>query len=186
VHNCENEGTHLDLNYKDGWDSDQIAQADAKVAHLDAQRASRLVKDAYPEFGGQIVSIAEDWMGRQFAVRLPRVGFVGAQVLLFEPGSGDAYELDCGLRELFESELENDPVTYLALDLYREWREADSTPLSPGKCVGFKVPLFLGGSGSVDNLEISDVQVYWDILGQLRAATRDSPPGSKITGVQID
>jgi hypothetical protein len=36
THNCSRPGDeHLDLHYKDGWDADQIAAADGKVAHLD-------------------------------------------------------------------------------------------------------------------------------------------------------
>lgn len=37
------------------------------------------------------------------------------------------------------------------------------------KCVGYKVPLFLNGEDNISNLELSDIEVYWGIMGQMIA-----------------
>ena len=34
-------------------------------------------------------------------------------------------------------------------------------------CVGYKIPLFLGGNDEISNLEITDMEIYWGICGQL-------------------
>ncbi len=36
------------------------------------------------------------------------------------------------------------------------------------KCAGYKIPLFIGGNDTVDNLELSDIYVYWEICSQLK------------------
>ncbi|MEU9241694.1 T6SS immunity protein Tdi1 domain-containing protein [Streptomyces sp. NPDC048385] len=133
----------------------------------ESDRAACLIADAFPEYRG-VVPVAKDWLGRQYAVPvegcLPRAGMI----LLIEPGSGEAFEIDCGLIELFDQEMVNDPLTFLAADLFSEWKQAHPEPIHAGKCAGFKVPLFLGGEGSVENLEVTDESVYWNLFGQLR------------------
>jgi Domain of unknown function (DUF1851) len=135
-------------------------------------RAAQLIEEAFPEYRGAVVPIAKDWLGRQYAV--PLVGAVprAGMVLLVEPGSGEAFEVDCNLVELFDQEMVDDPVTFLATDLYAEWKPANPGSIPPGKCVGFKVPLFLGGEGNADNLEVVDEPVYWSLFGQLRREVR--------------
>ncbi|GLW13245.1 hypothetical protein Misp01_83730 [Microtetraspora sp. NBRC 13810] len=132
----------------------------------EAFRATAFIADAFPEYAGRVLPVAKDWLGRQYAVMHP----VEQVLLLIEPGSGDAFEVDCGLEDLFDREMVTDPNTYLARDLFLDWKALNPGILSSGQCVGFKVPLFLGGDDSLENLEISDEEVYWSIMGQLRSA----------------
>ena len=58
-------------------------------------------------------------------------------------------------------------------------------PLKADECVGYRVPLFLGGQDVVDNLEVSDLGVYWSLCAQLRQGTRDLPTGTSIGSVSV-
>jgi hypothetical protein len=49
--------------------------------------------------------------------------------------------------------------------------------------VGYGVPLFLGGQDVVDNLELTDLDVYWSVCGQLRCGAMSLPPGTSINQV---
>jgi hypothetical protein len=49
--------------------------------------------------------------------------------------------------------------------------------------VGYRVPLFLGGSDTLENLEVTDLDVYWTICGQLRLAAAQLPEGTAIKGI---
>lgn len=138
-------------------------------------RASRFVRESFPEYGNSAVPVAKDWLGRQFAVPLAAGAPRPDLLLLIEPGSGEVFEIDCGVVDLFNAEMVADPVTYLASDLFEAWREANPVILSSDQCVGFKVPLFLGGAGSVGNLEVSDESVYWSLFGQMRLQGRIPP-----------
>ena len=111
---------------------------------------------------------------------------VVTQLLLLEPGSGEAFEIDCGIVDLFNVEFIADPITYLAVDLFEQWVAGNPRVPIAGECVGFKVPLFLGGDGAVENLEVTDEETYWSIFGQLKAKTKDLPPGTGIAGIRID
>jgi Domain of unknown function (DUF1851) len=52
------------------------------------------------------------------------------------------------------------------------------------QCVGYQVPLFLGGKDSLENLEITDLDVYWSLSGQLRQGTWVLPPGTAVVQVK--
>ncbi|MER5749970.1 hypothetical protein [Streptomyces sp. NPDC002088] len=138
----------------------------------EAEEVAQLILEAFPEFRGRIAPVAQDWLGRQYAVDLVRSTANEAAFLLFEVGSGEAFEIDCGLPELLDAEFIEDPDTFLGADLYAEWTAEHAVPVPPRRCVGFKAPLFLGGHGEVSNLEDSDRSVYWSLMGQLRAAAQ--------------
>jgi hypothetical protein len=135
-------------------------------SHDESLRARRLVASMFREYA-DVVPIAKDWLGRQFALDFAGVGAGAPRLLLIEPGSAEAFDVECGITQLFDVEMVDDPATFLATDLFAGWRRAGGeTPLS-SQCVGFKVPLFLGGEGDVSNLELSDEDVYWTLMGQL-------------------
>ncbi|GAX57814.1 T6SS immunity protein Tdi1 domain-containing protein [Streptomyces olivochromogenes] len=134
----------------------------------ESDRAVHFIADEFPEYRGAVVPVAKDWLGRQYAVPIDSSSPRTDMVLLMEPGSGEAFEIDCGLIELFDQKMVSDPLTFLAADLFSEWQLEHPEPIQAGKCVGFKVPLFLGGGGTVKNLELTDESVYWNLFGQLR------------------
>ena len=53
-------------------------------------------------------------------------------------------------------------------------------------CVGYRIPLFLGGDDSLENMEVSDMEVYWDMTDQLWEAVKDLPEGTKIGNVSFE
>ena len=151
------------------------------VAADEGAAASSFVRDGFPEFVGRCVPFAVDWLGRVFAIDRAR----SPRLLLIEPGTGEAFEIDQPLAHFLEFDLVDDPEL-LEVGFYDAWIAAGGTAPTAGGCVGFKVPLFLGGAGSVDNLELSDIEVYWGFSSQLRIQTRDLPPGTRIGGVTAD
>jgi type VI secretion system (T6SS) immunity protein Tdi1 len=107
-------------------------------------------------------------------------------LLLIEPGSGDAFEIDESFVDYFNVNVVDDPDTFLATDLFQDWQSAGGRPPGNGECVGFKVPLFLGGAGAASNLELTDLGVYWSFAAQLRVRTQGLPSGTRISGVGIE
>jgi hypothetical protein len=51
-----------------------------------------------------------------------------------------------------------------------QWLAAHPAAIQFDECVGSKVPLFLGGVDGVENLDVTDLDVYWTLTGQLRVA----------------
>lgn len=138
--------------------------------------AKEFVSAGFPEFSSRATPFGVDWLGSILAIDRARP----SGLVVIEPGSAEAFEIDESFVEFFDVDLVDDPDTYLAADLYREWQKRGGRAPGVGECVGFKVPLFLGGSGSPDNLELVDLEVYWSLVGQLRIQTRAMPPGAKI------
>lgn len=54
--------------------------------------------------------------------------------------------------------------------------------LGPGQVYGFKHPPMVGGSQRLDNREPAEVRLHFSMLGQLSRATKDLPPGTRISG----
>lgn len=54
------------------------------------------------------------------------------------------------------------------------------------ECAGYRIPLFLDGEDSLENMEVSDMEVYWDMTDQLWEAVKDLPEGTKIGNVSFE
>ena len=74
---------------------------------------------------------------------------------------------------------------WLMPDLVMSLREQGMT-LEDRECYGYKIPPVLGGEISVENVEPSDLAVYFSILGQIHHQVHDLPPGTPITGFTVD
>jgi hypothetical protein len=141
--------------------------------------ASGFVREGFPEFAAVAVPFAIDWIGRVVALDQSRP----PGLLLIEPGSAEAFGIDESFADFFNVDVVDDPDLFLAADLFREWQAAGGEVPGVGQCVGFKVPLFLGGRGAAANLELTDLEVYWSFAAQMRQATRGLPPATRISGV---
>jgi len=132
-------------------------------------RYKALLHDAFPGFRTAI-PFAHDWLGRQFAVRSTATG---NEVLIFEPGSGESFETGFDFLRFFSEAIVASPDLYLETEFYGAWRANGGAAPRDGYCIGFRAPLFLGGRGEVDNLEETDMDVYWHLCGELIRAIRD-------------
>lgn len=147
--------------------------------------ALTLIADAFPEFAARVCPFGYDWLWRQFVVDAGRLDNGQPQVLLIEPGTGEALEIPLSFATFHEDELLDYADAALATEFFQAWStaSASSLPLQRDQCVGYKVPLFLGGQDVVDNLELADLDVYWSICGQLRRGALSLPPGTSINEV---
>jgi len=147
--------------------------------------ARGLIAEAFPEFADHVVPFGSDWLGRQFAIDLRRVLNGEPAVLMLEPGTGEALEIPCDLVSFHNLELLEYRDAALASDFFDEWARANAeqVPVSADHCVGYRVPLFLGGSDTLENLVLVDLEVYWSICTQLRRGTVSLRPGETITSV---
>ena len=157
-------------------------------APIDVIERTRMVEAAMPDVRGRIVCFGEDWLGGQFALDRARVDGSDNLVLLLEPGTGEMLEIPATVRLFHDTELVDFTDAALGVSFYAEWRTStgDDRPIDDGTCVGYRVPLFLGGADTVSNLERTDLAVYWHLTGELRSGTRDAPSGTPIRSVGID
>lgn len=152
---------------------------------ISGPRAVDLIRDAYPEYTGRVCPFGFDWLGNQMAVDYGRIVEGQPQVLLFEVGTGKALRIPVSFTAFHEEEAVDNPEAALASEFFYSWSapNTDALPLRRDQCVGYRIPLFLGGQDEEQNLEITDLEVYWSLTGQLRVSTLDLPPGTPIQGV---
>jgi hypothetical protein len=148
-----------------------------------SHRIAAAVSRAYPH-AGPLTCFGYDWLGRQYATLTTAST---PEVIMLEPGTGEMYFTKSKLTTFHDGELLVDEGAVLEPEYFQDWLESaeGQTSLAVGQCVGYRVPLFLGGQDEVVNLEISDLDVYWHIVSQLLEQTRDLPPGSPIGQIDI-
>ena len=136
---------------------------------------------AFPEFADRVVCFAYDWAGNVFALNMERLEDGQAGVTLFEPGIGDALQIPSNLMSFHEIGLIEFGEAALGISFYEKWRASGGNAPTSNQCVGYRKPLFLSGVDDVENLEISDIDVYWHIMGQLVQQARGLAPGTSVS-----
>ena len=53
------------------------------------------------------------------------------------------------------------------------------------RCLGLKIPAFLGGEETLENLDPSDMDVYWSFNAQIYNQVKDLPPGTPISDIKL-
>jgi len=153
------------------------------IAHM--PRWTDLVLKAFPDFRGRLFCFAYDWLGRMFSLDFERKANGQFLVLMLEPGTGQALEIPATFMDFHNEEL----VTYqneaLAVDFYNKWQESGGRAPNFQQCVGYRCPLFLNGSDVTENLDVTDLEVYWSIAAQLLSKARGLSEGTRIRHIRI-
>lgn len=149
------------------------------------EKWSAIVCDALPLLANRVTCFAYDWLGRHFGLDPDRLERGEPLVLMLEPGTGEALEIPATLADFHNDVLVNLSDAALASNFYSEWLAAGGAIPDSNQCIGYKVPLFLGGDDTVANLEAINLEIYWTICGQLIKGTRKLPPGTRIKDISI-
>lgn len=133
----------------------------------DIDKWNDIVIQAFPDFTDRIACFAFDWLGRQFALDFGRLVNKQPQILMFEPGTGEVLEIPCDFIEFHDIEIPNYHDACLASNFHQTWMTQYPDAFTNEECAGYKVMLFLGGEDTVENLEKSSIEVYWELCSQL-------------------
>ena len=144
---------------------------------------NKLVGDNYPDLKGKVFCFGYDWSGRQFALDFSRMDQGEPLVTLLDPATGEAFEVPANFFQFHSQELVDEPESALAQSYFREWLVVENRPLQPNECVGYKVPLYLGGKDEMENMEVTDLEVYWTLSGQMLEQIKDLPAGTSISNI---
>jgi hypothetical protein len=157
-----------------------------RILRCDQVREAKLAMEGvFPELAARIVPFGYDWLGRHFAVDLGRIKDGLPQVLMLEVGAGEAMQIPSSMEDFHNTELVNHADDALSVPFWNRWRKENTKPVAYSECVGYKVPLFLGGADNLSNLEIIDMSVYVHICGQLRTKTLSLLPGQTIRRISM-
>ena len=122
---------------------------------------------AFPSSRGRAICFGYDWLGRAFALDSQRVEDGRPLVLMLEPGTGEMLEIPANIETFHNEELVEFSDAALAVDFHGRWLAAGGAAPRRDQCIGYRKPLFLGGADDLENLETSDIDLYWHLLGQV-------------------
>ena len=155
-----------------------------KVAEIKAW-SRRVTSRLFRKYTSRVECFGYDWKGRHFAIETNRKNTVGIPlVTMFDPETAKAFESPLTFSEFHNEELVDCANDALDVQTFQQWRTANQNrDLTQLECVACKIPLFLGGKDTLSNLETTDLEVYWELMGQLLDKTKDLSAGTKIIGV---
>ena len=128
---------------------------------------TEIVCGAFPEFRNLFKIFGYDWLGRCFAIDLRKNTY--GNILMFEIGTNDVLEIPCVFETFLNEEIPLYTDACLAKSFFDEWMIFFGKAISYGRCASYRIPLFLGGEDNLNNLEDSDMEVYWDIITQIKS-----------------
>lgn len=133
------------------------------------------------------IPFAFDWLGRNYVVDLLAFSQGSHMVLIVDLGEGRVFEVPGDLSSFHDIELVDYSDEALAASWFADWRGLHGDgALRFDQCVGYRTPIFLGGADDDDNLEVSDIDVYWSITSQLYAKVKSLPDGTRIGQISIE
>jgi hypothetical protein len=142
---------------------------------------SDLLESAFPEYDGALLPFGYDWKGRFFCAVLRGAESVEPFLCMLDIAEGTAYDIPASFRDFHNLELTNteddDP---LVADVFDRFLARYGRPLEPDRCVGYRVPLFIGGENRGENVAVEPLSVYWTLGAQLLAAVSDLPAGTRV------
>ena len=108
-------------------------------------------------------------------------------IIRLDPATGQFDELESSLKEFFTELIIEHKEGILNLDQFIDWQNTTGAKqIDFDECVGFTTPLMLGGEDEIWNLEVQDLEVYWELNYQLYLKIYDLPEGSLIGKIDID
>lgn len=125
----------------------------------DIKKWNEIIGKSFPAANGSIQVFGYDWAGRNFAIYNET-----NTVIIFEPGTGEAFDSGMNFFEFHDKEIPYNHAVCLMSEYFQEWKSYNDCNLKHNQCAGYKIPLFLNGKDEVENLEISDMEVYWEIM----------------------
>jgi len=131
----------------------------------DIEKWNKILEETYENFGYKAKVFGYDWLGRCFGIDLREESF--GDILMYEIGTAEVLEIPCDLEKFLDEEMPMESEACLAETFFYDWSNYSKQKLTYGQCAGYKVPLFLNGQDTKENLEISDMDVYWEIIRQV-------------------
>lgn len=87
---------------------------------------------------------------------------------MLDVDTGDVFDINVDIVEFHNEEIVQYNEDCLSSSSFDEWMSSEKgSKILHNQCVGYKVPLFLNGQDDIDNRELSDMEVYWGLMGQM-------------------
>jgi hypothetical protein len=148
----------LDWNRRDGWHHDWPSVPAAKV-------------------------FASDWLGRLYLLDPTRRADGQPRVALLDPATGEYEVIDNSFSEVVEEIWPAAGNDLFDAERFAAWQRTGGRVPGLDECVAYTIPLSLGGTPDVSNMEVLFLNVWISLSGQIIEQTKGLRAGTRISGV---
>jgi hypothetical protein len=140
------------------------------------------IGEYFDQYRHRIYPFGFDWMGRQFCLST-----TDDILYMFDPAAGQVFELRQTLLLLHNDDFVNNTDDMLSVNLfYKVLSFYSMSSIAYNQCLGYKIPLFLGGRDEIDNYNLQDIEVYWHIESELYKKAKYLPEGTAVKNIKIE
>lgn len=147
---------------------------------------SQIVGKMFAAVDRKCAVFASDWLGRQFAVDFTEILDGKPSITCFDFGTPETFTTDTPILVFHNQDLTEKADITIEPVFFQQWWASNPTPIGFDQCISYKNPLFLGGEKTVDNLDVTDLEVHLEIMSQLWEQVKDLPEGTPIGEIRID
>lgn len=127
-------------------------------------RWTNVIGQLNSKYSNKAFCFAYDWWGRIFAVMPQPTDYL---IWMIDPATGQDYKMVSNLAHFHDVDLVEEGDNVLDKSMFTEWYKQSHCNLQLHECVGFRIPLFLGGKDVISNMEVTDMDVYWSFNMQM-------------------
>lgn len=121
-------------------------------------------KEEFPKF--DMICFASNWQGIMYCINS-----TNSKIVYFDPATCEFFEAEFSINDFFDKILVEGEYDIIFEEYFNETREfMKFNSIQFDKSIGHIIYLHLGGQDDVDNLEIVDTEVLWEL--QIEVANR--------------
>lgn len=145
-----------------------------------------LIAEIFPEFRHRIHPFGYDWLGRFFALETSKAKAGAPGVLLLSPFTNEALNIPADFLSFHNEILVSQREPALEYSLFNKFlTDKQIESIDHVVCAGLVVPLYLGGSFDIQNMQLMEVKLYWEITAQILRELERYPEGTRIDRVSL-
>ena len=144
---------------------------------------TEIVTTFFNQYKNSCYCFGFDWMGRQFAYH-DKDG--KTKILMFDCSTAEVFEIEQTIDVFFDEDLVDYINETLDTETFYAFKELNKIKnLSFKNCISYITPLFLGGEDNLQNLEVIDMEVNWEVNYQVYCKIKDLPDQTLIKSISL-
>ena len=131
-----------------------------------------LTNKYYKEFSGKLYCFAFNWQGCMFCINSSNT-----ELFIFDPATCEYFSLEnANIEDFFNSIIfDYDDETFITDYFNETLQHLEMNQIEFKNSFGHRKPLFLGGIDDVENYEVIDTEVLWDLQIQIAENINEIP-----------
>lgn len=154
------------------------------VRPIQRAKLSQTVRTIFADIPTECDALSYDWLGRVFFAQKDIAVNVQGSVFMCSLATDELLKIPASVESFHNDILVDHSDEAVEFHLFNKYLEFTGiSRIEPSACVDFIKPLWLGGRFEVNNLMATDMEVMWEVVGQLLLQVRSLPVGARVDRV---